>query len=495
MPRPRQLAAFGLLAAAQAALAQSSPETGLAASVSASVNQVDTRRSNGADQRGLILQVRPGIVLNSRTGRLRGNLSYFANLQHDLASSRGDIAHNLDAAFTAEALENWFFVDGRASASRRPISAFGVQTNPSNPTRGNDNLQDLASASLRPYIRGVLGGAVSYNVGVYSSASRSSNATFGNVNERGGDFALSSVGGGLLGWGLNGSQQRVEFLSGRATVSDRVVASLNLRPDVDWFFTVRGGQESTDVASLDKRRYDNWGAGLRWTPSTRTVLSADLDKRYFGRSWSLVLEHRLAQSTFRLTSMRGASSSNTTGSYGGGITAYQLLFAQFASLQPDPVLRDFAVRDFLRQAGIDPTARVPGGSLTNAVTLQQRTDLSWTYTAARLTLSLQAFSGNTQILDTLAPRLGDGRVNQRGLFASAGWRLSATASANIGLSYLQTANNGVSRGNNLNSVSLGFSEQIGPRTTASVSARLSRQSGGPNPYRETAIGAAISHRF
>lgn len=496
-PRPHQLAALGLLAAAAHAVwAQSGPDTTVAASITASLNHVETRRSNGSDEGGLIFQLRPGVVLSSRSGRLRGTLSYFADLQHDTATAHGDIAHALDAAFTAEPVENWFFIDGKASASRRAVSAFGVQADPSSPSRGDDNNQeDVASAMLRPYVRGTFGGAVSYNAGVYTSASRTRNSMLGDVNESGGDFALGSVGGGLFGWGLNGSRQRSEFLAGRATVDERVVASLNLRPDVDWMFTVRGGQESTDVASLDKRRYDNWGAGLRWTPSPRTVFSADLDERYFGRSWSVMLEHRMALSTFRLTSMRGATSSSNTGVNGGGITIFDLLMAQYASSRPDPGLREIFVLDILRSLNLDRTSRVPGGSLSNAVSLQRRTDLSWTYTAARLTLSLQAFTGATETLDTLAPQLGDGPVSQRGMFASAGWRLSQTASATINLSHLQTADSSVRAGNDLNSVSVGVSEQIGLRTTASINARLSRQSGGPDPYRETAIGAALSHRF
>ena len=483
-----------LAAAAQGALGQTAPTNKLEASVGASVNFVDTQRANGNDERGLVFQMRPGVSWASRTGRLRGTVNYAADLRHDTASSGSDINHFLDAAVTAEAIENWFYVDARASVARRPASAFGVLGSPSGSTRDRGNEDDVATLTVRPFIRGILGGAVSYNVGAYSTTTRSRNSTLGDVDENGGDFAISSVGGGLLGWGLNGSRQRAEFLSGRATVNDRVVGNVSLRPDVDWLFVVRGGRETTDIVSLDKRSYNNWGAGLRWTPSPRTLLSADVDERFFGRSWALVLEHRLALSTLRLNSTRAASTS-ATGFDGGAITVYQLFFAQFASLQPDPVLRDLLVRDFLRRAGIDPDERVRGGSLNNAVSLQRRTDLSWTYAGTRLTLAVQVFSGDSTTLDTLAPRLGDDRVSQRGVLASAGWRLSPTAIANLSLTHEQTADNGVRPGNDLNSIGLTVSDQIGPRTTASATARLSRQSGGADSYRETAIGAAISHRF
>ena len=494
--RANRLAALGLVTALQTAWGQSGPATSVEASISGSVNHVETRRSSGADTRDLVLQLRPGLVVTSRSGRVRGTLAYSADLQQHSASARDfDIAHSLNAAFTAEAVDNWAFIDATASLARRAVSAYGVQVAPSSALGNNNNQDDVANATLRPYVRGVLGGSVSYNAALFASASRTRNSALGDVNERGGNLALGSLSGGLFGWGLDASHRRTDYLAGRATIDERVVASLNFRPDVDWAFSLRGGQESTDVGSLDKRRYDNWGAGLRWTPSPRTVFSADLDQRYFGRSWALVLEHRFAQSALRLTSSRGASSSNNSGADGNGITVYQLLFAQLASQLPDPVARDALVRQMLLQGQIDPSMRVPGGSLGNAVSLQRRTDLGWTYAGGRLTLALQASSSYTNTLDTLAPRLGDGPVSQRGLIASVAWRLTPTASSNLSLSQLKTANEGTRAGNDLNSIAIGVGDQIGLRTTASLSARHSRQSGGPDPYRETALGAALSHRF
>jgi hypothetical protein len=86
-------------------------------------------------------------------------------------------------------------------------------------------------------------------------------------------------------------------------------------------------------------------------------------------------------------------------------------------------------------------------------------------------------------------------VSQRGLVATAAWRLGPTSRANVVVSHLKTDSNDLRAGNGLNSISIAVSDQIGLQTTASITSRLSRQSGGPDPYRETAIGAALSHRF
>lgn len=484
-----------LAAAAQAALGQTAPEARVVATITGSANQVETRRDSGNDSSGLVLQVRPGVTVTSRSGRIRGALSYSADLQHDSASARNfDVAHNLDARFTAEVIENRFFIDTTAQIGRRSVSAFGVQTAPSS-TRDERNQEDVYSGTLRPYLRGTLGNLASYNAAIYRTASRTSTSKLGDVDETGASLALASLGSGLFGWGLNGSHSRTEFVSGRATVGERVFASLFLRPDVDWNLSLRAGQESTDVGNLQKRSYANWGAGVRWTPSPRTSVSVDLDERYFGRSWQVLVEHRLARSAFRLSSSRGASSTNTSGVDGSGITAYQLVEPLFAA-QTDPALREIAVLQYLRFLGVkDPYAQLPGGSLGNAVSLQTRTDLGWTFSGQRLTLALQTFVLANRILDTQTPQLGDGSVRQRGLLASAGWRLSPSAGVNVSVSYLQTLSTATNPGNDLSSIALGLTEQLGERTTASANVRYSAQSGGPDPYRELAVGAAISYRF
>lgn len=481
-----------LLAAVPAAWAQDGG-TRVSASVGASVSHVETRRERRGDEADTVLELRPGVDVSSRSGRLRGVLRYSLGLVQHTASSRDPEAqHSLAAELTAEAVDNFAFVDASASIARRAVSAYGVQAEPNSP-QDDGNQTDVARVSVRPHIRGVLGGVVSYNVGAQAAATRTRKSALGDVDESGATVALGSARGGMLGWGLHATRQRTKFLTGRATVDERVTASLNLRPDVDWVLTIRGGQESTDVASLDKRRYDNWGAGLRWTPSPRTLLSADIDERYFGRSWALVLEHRFALSALRLTSTRGASSS---GNAGGAITVYDLLDDRYKSVQPDPVLRDLFVLSILQSLGItDRNTRVPGGSLSNAVSLQRRTDLGWTYTGARLTLALLAFASDTEILDTLAPQLGDGPVSQRGLLATAAWRLSPTAAANVTLSQLWTASNRLRGGTHLTSLAVAVSERVGVRTTASVSARHSQQGGGPDPYQEAAVGVTLNHRF
>jgi uncharacterized protein (PEP-CTERM system associated) len=494
--------ALAALLSPAAALAQQGPGLVFSASIGGGLSAVHTRRDNGGTGEEIVLHARPGLRFASQTGRLRGSVSYDADVQQRFGEnpyasgdrSNGDVIHNLSAALTAELVENFAFVEGTASVARRTLSPFGLQTQAAS-SADNANAADNARVSIRPYVRGVLGGAVNYRVGAHASTSRTRQYERGDYDETGASVSLGSASPGRIGWGLDASRQRVSFEGGRSTVNDRVTASLLFRPDVDWQFSLRGGQETSDVGSFDKRRYDNWGAGVRWQPGPRTLLAADIDRRYFGDGWNIVAEHRLARSSFRFTSSRDVSSS--AGGVDQAISLYQIFFFQFASIQPDPVLRDLLVRDFLRTNNLDPNLTVPGGFLARGSSLVRRNEFAWTFSGQRLSWAVQAFSAATRTVDpgAAAQVPGEGSVEQKGLVGTASWRLTPTAAVSLSVSHLRTEDNGVLGGNTLHSASLALSEQLGARTAGSVSARVAAQRGGPDPYREASVTASVTHRF
>ncbi|MEO6664263.1 MAG: TIGR03016 family PEP-CTERM system-associated outer membrane protein, partial [Rubrivivax sp.] len=311
------------------------------------------------------------------------------------------------------------------------------------------------------------------------------------------------------GWGLQASTQEADFRAGRKTRNDRYSLSLTARPDTDLLLTVRGGQESTDVLGVARRSYDNYGAELTWTPSPRTTVNLSTDERYFGNSRQILVEHRFLRSLIRFTSIRGASGDGIgTGSGGASgvgvgqpISLYQLFFEQFASVQPDPVLREQLVLNFLRAQGLDPFAVVGGGFINNGITLQRREDLSYSLTGVRNTFSLQAFRSASQVLDRVGqsqspnPAFGNGSVTQHGFTATLSHRLTPTASASISASQSRTASSGSQSGNDLRSVNLTLSEQLSRRVSGNLSARYSDFDSPTQPYREAALQASINVRF
>ena len=426
---------MGAWALAFAAAAQDGGRAyALTASLDGTLSNTETRRPGGASgssNDGLALQLRPGLQLANRSGRLRGSLAYYLDLIYrPNQSDKSEARNSLNAAYQLEAVEGRLFVDAGANVSQRVLSPFGRQTAVDSP-QANDNRTEVGSVSVAPSLRGRLGDVATYDARLSASATNTRHSVVGDSDTTGGGLTINSArGGSLFGWGLLGSYQRAHFRAGRTTESDAFSGSVNYTPNPDIVVTLRGGVETNDIATFQRKSYTTRGISAIWRPTVRTVASVDADHRYFGQSYRVVLEHRLPQSSFRFTSTRDSSTSSDPRGVGQPQTLFQLFYLQFASLEPDPVLRAQFVLDYLRAFGLDPNATVPGGYVTSAVTLQRRDDLSWTYSAKRVSTTLQAFRSSSETLDAASGR-GVGRVRQSGFNATVNYRLTPTA--NIGL--------------------------------------------------------------
>jgi uncharacterized protein (PEP-CTERM system associated) len=443
-----------------------------------------------------VTRLSPGIQMRSRSGRLVGSLDYSLNANFYSRNKESQSIENaLNATFTLEAVPSFFFVDTRASVSQQSLSAFGQQ-NADGSLRANDNRTDVLNLALSPYVRGPLGSAGEYEVRLNAAATNGYKSVTADSTNTGGTLSLRSRNtGSMFGWSLLASQQRVDFRAGRATDSGRASAAVTMVPEHDLKLTLRGGQETTDVGGFERRRYDNWGGGLRWTPTDRTVINVEGDRRYYGTGHQIAVEHRLRTAVFRYSSARDASSGADATGVGQPVTLYQLWFARFASIEPDPVLRDRIVRDLLRTAGQDPNAVVSGGAITSAVTLQRRDDLSMALVGKRTSLNLQAFASSTQIIDNPTGAADEGPVRQRGLIASLTHRVTPQSTLSLTASMQKTLANLRQQGTDLQSLALGWNSVINNQATAGLSVRHSVFDSAIDSYRESAITASLSLRF
>ena len=470
--------------------------TTLSASVDTRFTYAVDSRKGGLKGGDFVSEVRPGLQLSSRSGRVVGALSYSMGLVHHTEDYDGDAVQNrLNATFSAEAVERWMYLDGSASISQQTASAFGQQS-VAGSTQDNPNRLEVASASLSPYVRGVLGSAVNYEARLNASATNGRRSKAADSSQTGGSVSLSSaVGGTTVGWGLVASTQTSDFRVGRETQNDRYSASLSFTPDADLSFTLRGGQESNNVADLQKTAYDNWGAGVTWRPSPRTRFQLDSDDRYFGRSYRALVEHRLASSSLQFSSSRDSSNGADPSGAGQRITLYQVFFAQFASIEPDPDKRDTLVRTFLQAQGMDPDLVVSGGFINTAVTVVERHQLTLSYAGQRMAGSVQAFASTSRVVDAAATAAALDDTRQWGYMTTASYRLSPTASVALTGSRLLTQATSTQGGTELKSLSLSYGDQLARRTSLSLSARYSVFNSTLNAYREAAVSASLSQRF
>ncbi len=497
--RPHTAVFAGLLLGVLAhsgAQAQGSRSGGFSSSLETSLAYVETRSAPQDNGHDLSLLLRPTLGYASRSGRVRGSGNYSLGLvNHTRDSQPSEVLHDLSARFTAEAVENWLFIDGTATAARSALSAFGSQSAAGSFQR-NDNSTEVASVSLSPYLRGSLTDWAQYEARVDARATNTRRSKVGDSTSTGSQVSLNSPSrGALLGWGLLASRDHASFRTQRSIDNERVQASLLIAPGPEIRFTLRGGQESTTASSLQRRRTTNTGVDAQWTPNERTQASLSSDKRYFGRSHQVRFSHRLPQSTLSFGSSKSASTSSDPNSLGRPITQFDLANAIFQSAIADAAEREQFVLNLLRAQGVDPAAIVPGGFVNAGATLQRRTDLAWSYSGRRLGLTVQAYMSQSSALTVGDEAPAESATRQKGYTGTVSYRLTPTASAVLTGQRLMTRASSAQPGTDLKSLALSWSDQIGWRTSLSLGLRYSVFNSLTEPYRESSATASLTMRF
>lgn len=450
-------------------------------------------------QTDLITQISPGIRINSTGGRFKGFLDYtLTGLAYARDSGSNDIQNSLNARFNLEAVENWAFLDTSASISQQAISAYGTRSADSSAI--NANRTEVRSLNVSPYVKGHLADLAEYEARFTQSWSRSSESAASDYANSvaairvAGDSALR-----LLSWSADVTQQVIDYSEGRRTEDDRLRAILLIAVDPRLRLSLMGGRESNNYVSVDKEGRSTTGWGIEWTPTERTRFSAQRERRFFGSSHAYAFEHRMPRSVWAFSDTRDITTGLGQIAPGSLGTAYDLLFTQFASLQPDPTLRAKLVSDFLQTNGIQPSAQVFTASQASAATLQRQQALSFVLLGIRDTVTFTASRIEARRLDTVSVVADDfangNQVRQHGFSVGVAHRLTPLSALNFVAALDRTSGTTTAQASRLRSIVLGWTGRLGPRSTAALSARHSRFDGTSEPYSESAIVAAINLQF
>lgn len=454
----------------------------------------------GARRGEAITTVGAGLRLSGRGGWVQGTLDYsLSGLLYARDSKANDLQNRLSASLQAELVPRYLSLGAQASIAQQPVSALSVQT-PDGVT-SQRNRSEVRVLSLVPALRGRIAGVADAratlsvtttdtgDAGAGGQASDSKNANL--------SVALASANPGRLSWSLTGARAVADFDAGRRTEDDRLTAAVAFRPDVDWELKLRGGVESNDFRSATKERSDNWGAGVAWTPSPRTQVSVDGDKRAFGHSHGLSLQHRSRRTVWRFSDSQNVSrgTGDATQSLVG---AYDLFYELYASQEPDPDRRAQLVESVLQRNGLARDAQIAVGFLTSAVTLQRRQEASVAIDGLRTSWVISTFSNRSRRLDTVSAAVDDTStaetVRQRGLSVNVSHRLTTTGALSLSASLLRSSD-GDGLQTDLRSVTAAWSQQLGARTRFSLLYRHSEYSATVDAYTENAVIANLNLRF
>jgi uncharacterized protein (PEP-CTERM system associated) len=454
--------------------------------------------SSSNAQADAITELRPGIRVSSRAGRVQGSLSYSLRaLAYARASRLNTLQNDLNAALNAELIEKHAFLDASATASQQSISAFGLQGPAGSSGLNNGNQTEVYTLHLSPSLRGKLGDVADFSAALNWDASRSASSQTGDSTNHGGQVGLSSR-RGLFGWALNASRQVSDYELGRRTTTDQAIAALSYFPRYDMQFTLRAGRERNDVLTGSPQSSTTAGFSAKWQPTERTNLALQSDKTYYGRSHNYLFTHRMARSVWSYTDTTSVSTPSAQ-TAARPLTLFDLLYNICLAGGGDNAGCDAAAHASLAQQGLNPDTVVAGGFLNASLTQQRHQNLAVSYAALRSTFTLSVFRSETSALGQVAAGsvdLAQGTpVRQQGFSLGVSQRLTPVSSLTLTGTQQTTLDSGALTGNRQRSVKLGWSATTGPRSTFALSARHTQFDSATNAYEESAVIGSLTLRF
>ena len=477
--------------------------SGRAVSVVPRVSLTETLTDNvslapSGGQSDQITEIRPGIQINMNGARVKGYLDYaLSSIFYAQNSSARRTEHALSAFATLEAVQDWAFLDVGGFITQEQVSAFGTPSVDS--TAINANRTEVSSYRISPYVRGEIGDIASYEARysqseTNSSAARSSDVSTVNAN-------LNLAGRSVirnLGWSADATRQKTDFEAGRATEADRLTIGLSYYITPQLNLTAKGGREAHNYTTLDKQSHGTSGFGVNWMPSQTTRLSAFRDRRSFANLHSVSFERRTARTVWKFSDSKEVSVTPNQTVLGSRGSIFDLLFAQFESIEPNEAARADLVSAFLKTNALDPNVIVIDSFLKSAAALQRRQDLSFALLGVRDTLTVRVTRSESSRLDTLSRGVDDltasERVRQRGVSVNFTHRLTPAYSLGVLLSQQKTTGESRLQESRLRFINASVTGQVGKNATVSVSARHT-VSRGTSPYSENAITGNLTVRF
>lgn len=459
----------------------------------------NVRLTNAGRKSELISEISPGINISNQAGRLKVYLDYaLSEIVYTNNSSPRRSQNALNTFGTLEAVDNWAYLDFSGAISQQAISAFGTQGVDN--TAVNDNQTEVSSYRISPYLRGRLGSLASYEARYSRSGSSGDALTQSGVTTVQSALTLNGdSGGSKFGWSADASRQQFDYSAGRPIEADLLNLSLSYAVTPQFKITVIGGQESNNYTTADKQSYATHGLGLKWAPSETSEISAQTNRRSFGDTHNLSFEKRTARTVWRFSDSKDVSATPNQSGIASIGSVYDLLYRQFASLEPSPTARAALVNAYLRAYGISPDAVVFRSFLTSALTLQRRQDLSLALLGVRDTITFIATRSENSRLDTVSTGVDDfstsSLIRQRGFIVNYAHRLTPEYSLAVLASQQHTSGLSSLQDIKLRSLNISVTGSVGKDAIASVAVRRVESHGSATSYKESAILASLTVHF
>lgn len=469
-------------------------------SVALSTTYTNNAKLASVDRRSdVIVEVRPSIRIVSNGGAVRGTLDYsLRSFAYVNGTSDNRLQNVLNTRGSVEIVSDRAFVDFGGSISREAISAFGVQTADS--SRVSANTAQQSRYNISPYVRGRIDELANYEIRYshLNSFSDAQQASDGDVQiNTWRATANKEYPGKKLGWSLEASSENIDYKVARSIQADRLRGVFTLIASPQIRMHLSGGSEANNYTSLDDRNYANWGAGLRWYPTDRTAVEADSERRFFGEGHRFSFNHRMERTAWRLSDIKDVSVGRGLESIGSQGTLYEVLFDQFASVEPDPTRRAQLVNSFLQANGLN--ANTVDGFLQLSATIQRRQQLTFSIIGLRNTITLVADRSKNTKMNGSSIGSGDftnsDMIKQRGVGINVAHALSPTSTLSVLLLSRRASGSLEIQDSSIDTYTATYTTKFSSKAAFSAGARHTHFKSAVNPYSESAVFGQLTVRF
>lgn len=456
----------------------------------------------GGSDGGAVFTLSPGFRLSTGGAQLRGHFDYGLDLLAPWRIERrpDEVQQTLRAGLEFRPQDSGFSLSSDARIGQQVQSAFGAQRGSDGSlSTSRDNRAEVYGLSVAPSFKMRLGSLAELSLSHRVAATNTKGSAVGDSIARSSGLQLAPTERGSLGWALRLSSSETRPKQSRRTRTHSAQASLRWSPDIDWELGVGAGRERSNLRGSTDETGTTYSAQLSWRPGPRTRLAVSGDQRVFARTYNLSFDHRFSRATLRASESRMLTEPGVVGS-GAARTFYDLLFAQLASVEPDPTLREALVLSQLQQLGLSPDAVATSGFISGRPSLTRQSLIAGTWKASRSVWSLTASRSRSQRfggpLDGLIDDFSTSSLlDTLGATFNMSYRLTPAAGLNFGLRWQRNDGDRASLRTELRSATLGWSSQLGPRQQVGVNLRHSVFDSLIRPYDENALVLSFQHQF
>ncbi|MCC6198218.1 MAG: TIGR03016 family PEP-CTERM system-associated outer membrane protein [Burkholderiales bacterium] len=455
-------------------------------------------------QGDLVTEITPAFTFHQKGERTRldASVSLPVLLYARTGSENNSIYPAVNALGDVNFFDGFLHVEGTVNVSQQFFTPFGPQ--PPDLSNATDNRYRSTAYSVSPYIQGTTPGGIYYelrNNNVWTNLSGSPVAT---NNARYTEFIAraGTPGNPRVGWDARYDYTIVRFNEQPSIKTQlfRVVPFYGVTPQLRLEASV--GYESNEY-TLTSSNDVIYGVGFRWRPTERTDVVGKWEHRFFGSSYLFTFDHRMPLTVWNVNLSRNITSyPQQIAQLGAGGNVSDLLNTLFLSAYPDPVLRQQAVDQFIRDRGLPPTLTQPVSLYAEQILLVQSQSATVGLVGVRNSIFFTVFNAKTEPISAagnpLPPSLFSANDNtQTGGGVQWNNRITPTLNLVVNLSaYRTVANSGPSQKTNQGSASATLSYPFSPRTSVFVGARYQGLwSEFATEYNETAAFAGISYAF